>query len=119
MDAEEALEAPATLSRVDQRECGVPQDPTPARCWITACGEQGIEGAPDPEGKYKMYVQYTRPASKILPSHASRYAAAPRKAFCASRIELARSSRSRYLKNKVIREHGIGPAARTAPWKTR
>jgi uncharacterized protein len=29
---------------------------------------RGIEGAPDPEGKYQMYLQYREPASKI-PSH--------------------------------------------------
>ncbi|MEO7653790.1 MAG: Tex family protein [Bryobacteraceae bacterium] len=65
-----------------------------------------IEGAADPEGKFKMYVQYSEPASKI-PSHrmlAIRRGA--KEGILHFEIELEAAKPLTYLKNKVIREHG-------------
>ncbi len=67
---------------------------------------KAIEGAPDPEGKFKMYAQYSEPASKI-PSH--RMLAVRRGAkegVLHFEIELSPEKPLTYLKNKVIREHG-------------
>jgi uncharacterized protein len=67
---------------------------------------RGIEGAPDPEGKYKQYLQFSEPVSRI-PSH--RMLAVRRGAkenVLNFEIELDRAVPVVYLKNKVIREHG-------------
>jgi uncharacterized protein len=67
---------------------------------------RAIEGAPDPEGKYKMYASYAEPAAKI-PSHrmlAIRRGA--KEGVLHFEIELDREKPLLYLKNKVIREHG-------------
>jgi protein Tex len=67
---------------------------------------RAIEGVPDPEGKYKMYADYSEPASKI-PSH--RMLAIRRgskEGILNFEIELAADKPLLYLKNKVIREHG-------------
>jgi uncharacterized protein len=67
---------------------------------------KGIEGAPDPEGKYKLYLHYSEPASKI-PSH--RMLAVRRGAkegVLSFEIELDPATPVTYLKNKVIREYG-------------
>lgn len=67
---------------------------------------RAIEGAPDPEGKFKMYAQYSEPAAKI-PSH--RMLAIRRGAKEGAlhfEIELEPEKPLTYLKNKVIREQG-------------
>jgi uncharacterized protein len=67
---------------------------------------RAIEGAADPEGKYKMYAQYSEAAAKI-PSH--RMLAIRRGAkeeILHFEIELAPEKPLTYLKNKVIREKG-------------
>lgn len=67
---------------------------------------RAIEGAADPEGKYKMYAQYSEPASKI-PSHrmlAIRRGA--KEGILHFEIELEAARPLTYLKNKVIREQG-------------
>jgi uncharacterized protein len=67
---------------------------------------KGIEGAPDPEGKFKMYAQYSEPAAKI-PSH--RMLAVRRGAkegVLHFEIELEKEKPLIYLKNKLIRGHG-------------
>ena len=67
---------------------------------------KAIEGAPDPEGKFKMYAQYSEPASKI-PSHrmlAIRRGA--KEGVLHFEIELDPEKPLTYLKNKVIREQG-------------
>ena len=67
---------------------------------------KGIEGVPDPEGKYKLYLQFSEPASKI-PSH--RMLAVRRGAkegILSFEIELDPITPVTYLKNKVIREYG-------------
>src|SRR5262249_1027385 len=64
---------------------------------------RAIEGAEDPEGKYKMYAAYSEPASKI-PSH--RMLAIRRGAKEGAlhfEIELEAEKPLTYLKNKVIR----------------
>jgi len=65
-----------------------------------------IEGAQDPEQKYKMYADYREAASKI-PSHrmlAIRRGA--KEGILNFEIELEPVMPVTYLKNKVIREHG-------------
>ncbi|HTM49249.1 MAG TPA: Tex family protein [Bryobacteraceae bacterium] len=67
---------------------------------------KAIEGAEDPEGKYKTYVQYSEPAAKI-PSHrmlAIRRGA--KEGVLRFEIELDPTQPLTYLKNKVIREQG-------------
>jgi uncharacterized protein len=67
---------------------------------------RAIEGAPDPEGKFKMYAQYSEPAAKI-PSHrmlAIRRGA--KEGVLHFEIELAPEKPLTYLKNKAIREQG-------------
>ncbi len=67
---------------------------------------RAIQGAPDPEGKYKMYAQYSEPACKI-PSHrmlAIRRGA--KEGILHFEIELEAARPLTYLKNKVIREQG-------------
>src|SRR6266481_84655 len=67
---------------------------------------KAIEGAADPEGKYKMYVQFSEPAAKI-PSHrmlAIRRGA--KEGILRFEIELDATQAVAYLKNKVIRERG-------------
>jgi uncharacterized protein len=67
---------------------------------------KGIEGAEDPEGKYKLYLHYSEPAAKI-PSH--RMLAVRRGAkegVLSFEIELDPVMPVTYLKNKVIREYG-------------
>jgi protein Tex len=67
---------------------------------------RAIPGAADPEGKYKMYAQYSEPAAKI-PSH--RMLAIRRGAkeeILHFEIDLAPAKPLTYLKNKVIREKG-------------
>ncbi len=67
---------------------------------------KGIEGAEDPEGKYKLYLHYSEPAAKI-PSH--RMLAVRRGAkegVLSFEIELDPATPITYLKNKVIREFG-------------
>jgi uncharacterized protein len=67
---------------------------------------KGIEGAQDPEGKYKLYLHYSEPASKI-PSH--RMLAVRRGAkegILSFEIELDPATPITYLKNKAIREYG-------------
>lgn len=67
---------------------------------------KAIEGAQDPEGKYKMYGDYSEPAAKI-PSHrmlAIRRGA--KEGLLHFEIELEPERALVYLKNKVIRERG-------------
>jgi Transcriptional accessory protein len=67
---------------------------------------RGIEGVPDPEGKYKLYLNYSEAVSKI-PSH--RMLAVRRGAkegILNFQIELASETPIAYLRNKVIREYG-------------
>lgn len=67
---------------------------------------KAIEGAQDPEGKYKQYVAYSEPAAKI-PSH--RMLAIRRGAkeeILTFEIELDKTLPLTFLKNKTIREHG-------------
>src|SRR6267378_340562 len=67
---------------------------------------KAIEGAADPEGKFKMYAQFSEPASKI-PSHrmlAIRRGA--KEGILRFEIELDPAQPLTYLKNKVIREQG-------------
>jgi uncharacterized protein len=67
---------------------------------------RAIEGAADPEGKFKMYAQYSEPASKI-PSHrmlAIRRGA--KEGILHFEIELEPAKPLTYLKNKVIRQPG-------------
>ena len=68
---------------------------------------KAIEGAADPEGKYKMYAQYSEPVAKI-PSH--RMLAIRRgskEGILRFEIELESEKPITYLKNKVIREQGL------------
>src|SRR5205085_9526042 len=63
---------------------------------------KAIEGAQDPEGKYKMYAQYSEPVARI-PSH--RMLAIRRGAkeeILRFEIELEAAQPLTYLKNKVI-----------------
>src|SRR5262245_8912253 len=65
-----------------------------------------IQGAEDPEGKYKMYTHYSEPATKI-PSH--RMLAIRRgtkEGILRFEIELEPQQSLTYLKNKVIRDQG-------------
>jgi uncharacterized protein len=67
---------------------------------------RAIEGAADPEQKYKMYADYREAAAKI-PSHrmlAIRRGA--KEGILNFEIELDPVTPVLYLKNKVIREHG-------------
>ena len=67
---------------------------------------KGIEGVPDPEDKYKLYLHFSEPASKI-PSH--RMLAVRRgtkEGILSFEIELDPLTPVTYLKNKVIREYG-------------
>jgi len=67
---------------------------------------KAIEGAADPEGKYKMYAQYSEPVAKI-PSH--RMLAIRRgskEEILRFEIELEPEKPITYLKNKIIREQG-------------
>jgi uncharacterized protein len=67
---------------------------------------KAIEGAADPEEKYKMYAQYSEPVAKI-PSHrmlAIRRGA--KEGILRFEIELESEKPITYLKNKVIREQG-------------
>src|SRR5712671_4015344 len=67
---------------------------------------KAVEGAADPEGKYKMYVQFSEAAAKI-PSHrmlAIRRGA--KEGILRFEIELDPAQPLTYLKNKVIREQG-------------
>ncbi len=70
---------------------------------------RAIEGAPDPEGKFKMYMDYREPAARI-PSHrmlAIRRGAA--EGVLAFEIELEREKPIAYLRAQVI--HGPGECA--------
>src|SRR3954467_454264 len=65
-----------------------------------------IEGAPDPEGKFKMYAQYSEPVAKI-PSH--RMLAVRRGAkegVLAFEIELDREKPLAWLRSQVLRASG-------------
>jgi protein Tex len=67
---------------------------------------RAIEGAEDPEGKYRMYADYREPVSKI-PSHrmlAIRRGA--KEGVLMFEIELDREKPLLYLKNRTIREPG-------------
>jgi uncharacterized protein len=67
---------------------------------------KAIEGASDPEGKFKMYADYREAAAKI-PSH--RMLAIRRGAkeeVLSFEIELDAAQPILFLKNKTIREHG-------------
>jgi len=67
---------------------------------------RAIEGAPDPEGKYKMYAQYSEPAAKI-PSHrmlAIRRGA--KEGVLAFEIELAREQPLALLRARIVRAPG-------------
>ena len=67
---------------------------------------KAVEGANDPEGKFKMYVDYSEPAAKI-PSHrmlAIRRGAAEDILYF--QIELDPARPISYLKGKVIRRQG-------------
>src|SRR2546427_3015973 len=67
---------------------------------------KAIEGVPDPEGKFKMYAQFSEPASRI-PSHrmlAIRRGA--KEGILRFEIELDPTQPLTYLKNKVIRQQG-------------
>jgi uncharacterized protein len=67
---------------------------------------RAIEGVEDPEGKFKMYADYSEPASKI-PSHrmlAIRRGA--KEGILTFEIALDRAKPVQYLKNRTIREPG-------------
>jgi protein Tex len=67
---------------------------------------RAIEGADDPEGKYKMYADYREPASKI-PSHrmlAIRRGA--KEGILIFEIELDRVKPVTFIKNKIIHKLG-------------
>jgi uncharacterized protein len=67
---------------------------------------RAIEGAEDPEGKFKMYAEYSEPAAKI-PSHrmlAIRRGA--KEGVLAFEIELAREKPVSHLLGQVVRSHG-------------
>ncbi len=67
---------------------------------------RAIEGAEDPEGKFKMYAQYSEPAAKI-PSHrmlAIRRGA--KEGVLAFEIELEREKPLAWLRGQVVREPG-------------
>ncbi len=67
---------------------------------------RAIEGVEDPEGKYKMYVDYREPASKI-PSH--RMLAIRRgskEGFLTFEIELDTVRPLQYLRSRVVRAEG-------------
>lgn len=67
---------------------------------------RAIEGVPDPEGKYKLYVDFREPATKI-PSHrmlAIRRGA--KEGILMFEIELERSHATEYLRRKVLRAPG-------------
>src|SRR5438067_11331 len=67
---------------------------------------RAIEGAADPEGKFKMYAQYSEPASKI-PSHrmlAIRRGA--KEGLLAFEIELAREKPIAWLRGRILRAPG-------------
>jgi uncharacterized protein len=67
---------------------------------------KAVEGAADPEGKFKMYADYSEPASKI-PSH--RMLAIRRGSnenILYFQIELDAAQPVAYLKNRVIRKAG-------------
>src|SRR5436190_6847630 len=67
---------------------------------------KAIEGVPDPEGKFKMYAQFSEPASRI-PSHrmlAIRRGA--KEGILRFEIEMDPTQPLTYLKNKVIRQQG-------------
>jgi protein Tex len=67
---------------------------------------RAIEGAPDPEGKFKMYAQYSEPASKI-PSHrmlAIRRGA--KEGVLAFEIELPEEKPLAWLRSHTIRRPG-------------
>jgi uncharacterized protein len=71
---------------------------------------RAIEGAEDPEGKFKMYAEYNEPVSKI-PSHrmlAIRRGA--KEGVLAFEIDLPREAPLNYLNSKVI--HSQGETAR-------
>jgi protein Tex len=67
---------------------------------------KAVEGANDPEGKFKMYADYSEPAAKI-PSHrmlAIRRGSAEEVLYF--QIELDSEKPVTFLKNKVIRKQG-------------
>jgi protein Tex len=67
---------------------------------------RAIEGAADPEGKYKMYADYREPASRI-PSH--RMLAIRRgskEEVLTFEIELDRAGPLAYLRNRVLKNEG-------------
>ena len=67
---------------------------------------RAIEGVEDPEGKFKMYAQYSEPASKI-PSHrmlAIRRGA--KEGFLTFEIELEPARPLTFLKSQVLRTQG-------------
>src|SRR5438045_3167991 len=67
---------------------------------------RSIEGVPDPEGKYKMYVDYSEPASKI-PSHrmlAIRRGA--KEGVLTFEIELEKPQPLAWLRTQVVRAPG-------------
>jgi uncharacterized protein len=67
---------------------------------------RAIEGAPDPEGKFKMYAEYSEPAAKI-PSHrmlAIRRGA--KEGVLAFEIELEREKPLAWLRGQVLRTPG-------------
>src|SRR5438270_8958682 len=67
---------------------------------------RAIEGVPDPEGKYKMYVSYSEPAAKI-PSHrmlAIRRGA--KEGVLTFEIELEKQQPLAWLNSQVIRAKG-------------
>ena len=67
---------------------------------------RAIEGVEDPEGKFKMYVDYGEPAAKI-PSHrmlAIRRGA--KEGFLTFEIELEKMQPIAYLRSKVIKARG-------------
>ena len=71
---------------------------------IVAC--HAIEGAQDPEGKFKMYAQYSEPAAKI-PSHrmlAIRRGA--KEGVLSFEIELEREKPLAWLRGQVLRVPG-------------
>ena len=106
--AEEALEgARHIVAGMGQRECRVPQGgPRHDDDATGSVASRAIEGAEDPEGKFKMYAEYSEPAAKI-PSHrmlAIRRGA--KEGVLTFEIELDREQPLAWLRGQVVRAPG-------------
>ena len=75
---------------------------------------QAIEGVPDPEGKFKMYADYSEPAPRFRPIACWPSAAARRKASSPSRSSSNRESPSPGCGSNHARARRLGAASGTA-----